>query len=189
MDYRPANPPGETRPRCVGFARGQARNCNGQFRRRHLPDGYGLAVQKLAVAGNRFEGMADGVAEIQNRPQAALPFVLRNDLRFDFAAARTVRPAQRGSVPAATPNPFPTGQTAPASRMIPLFDDLGQPGAELAQRQSGQRAQIAQHQARLIKRARQGFARRQIDPVFPPTELSTCASKVVGTCTKAIPRK
>jgi hypothetical protein len=39
-----------------------------------------------------------------------------------------------------------------------------------------------------VKRPDQILPRRDIDPVFPPTELSTIASNVVGTCTKSMPR-
>jgi len=43
-----------------------------KLRHRNLADGNGLAVQKLPVAGNVFNGVADGVAEVQDGPQAAL---------------------------------------------------------------------------------------------------------------------
>ena len=37
--------------------------------------------------------------------------------------------------------------------------------------------------------ADQVLAVRELMPVLPPTEESTCASSVVGTCTKSIPRR
>ncbi len=62
-----------------------------QFCRRDLADGNRLAMQKCSVAGNVLDGVADGVAKIQNRAQAALGFILADDLRLDFAAARDYR--------------------------------------------------------------------------------------------------
>ena len=56
--------------------------------RRDLADGNRLAVQKFSVAGTVFNRVADGVAEIQNGAQAAFGFVLADDFRLDFAAAR-----------------------------------------------------------------------------------------------------
>ena len=69
-------------------ARRQAENFMRQFCRRDLADGNRLAMQKFSVAGTVFNRMADGVAEIQNRAQAAFRFVLADDFGLDFAAAR-----------------------------------------------------------------------------------------------------
>src|SRR6478736_8341555 len=59
-----------------------------KLRRGDLTDGDGFAVEIFAVAGNGFEAVADGVAEIQDGAQAALGFVLADDVRLDFTAAR-----------------------------------------------------------------------------------------------------
>ena len=72
----------------LSVARRQAENFLRQFCRRDLADGNRLAVQKFSVAGTVFNRVADGVAEIQNRAQAAFRFVLADDFRLDFAAAR-----------------------------------------------------------------------------------------------------
>ena len=68
----------------------------------NLADGNRLAVQKFSVAGNVFNGVADGVAEIQNRAQSALGFVLADDFRLDFATARDDRGERFGDRAAAT---------------------------------------------------------------------------------------
>ena len=69
----------------------QAEKLARHFCRRDLADGNRLAVQKFAVAGNVFNGVADGVAEIQDRAQSAFGFILADDFRLDFAAARNDR--------------------------------------------------------------------------------------------------
>jgi hypothetical protein len=65
-----------------------------------------------------------------------------------------------------------------------VLDDLGQPRAELARRQGIERIEIAHHQQRLVKRANHVLAQGVIDTrSCRPTEESTCANSVVGTCT------
>ena len=63
-----------------------------QFRRKpggkHLADGDGFAVQKFAVAADRFQRVAEGVAEVEDGAQPALGFVLAHDAGLDLAAAR-----------------------------------------------------------------------------------------------------
>ena len=45
--------------------------------------GYGFAVEKLLVVGGGFDGMADGVAEVEDHAEAGLFFVLCHDVGFD----------------------------------------------------------------------------------------------------------
>src|SRR5437667_70810 len=54
----------------------------------HLADGNGLAVQVSAIAANRFDGMADGMAEIENGAQSAFLFILCHHFGFDFTTTR-----------------------------------------------------------------------------------------------------
>ncbi len=70
----------------------------------------------------------------------------------------------------------------------PVLDDLGQPGAQLARRQRAQRVQVANHALRLVEGADHVLAAGWLMAVLPPTEESTCASSVVGTCTNGTPR-
>ena len=56
-------------------------------------------------------------------------------------------------------------------------------------RQGFERGDVGQHQSRLVKGCRPGSCRGGVSmPVLPPTELSTWASRVVGICTKSMPR-
>ena len=48
-------------------------------------------MQVFAVARDGFDRVADGVAEIQDRPQAALGFVLAHHFGLDLAATRDDR--------------------------------------------------------------------------------------------------
>src|SRR6266567_4425535 len=52
-----------------------------------LADGNRFAVKIFSVAGNGLDGMANGVAEVQNFAQPGLGFVLADDLRLDGTAA------------------------------------------------------------------------------------------------------
>ena len=45
--------------------------------------GYGFAVEELLVAGGGFDGVADGVAEVEDHAEAVLFFVLTDDIGFD----------------------------------------------------------------------------------------------------------
>lgn len=45
--------------------------------------GYGFAVEELLVAGGGFDGVADGVAEVEDHAEAVLFFVLTDDVGFD----------------------------------------------------------------------------------------------------------
>ena len=46
-------------------------------------EGYGFAVQKLRIVRLGFQGVADGVAEIQNAAKVAFTFIGGDDFRFD----------------------------------------------------------------------------------------------------------
>ena len=46
----------------------------------------GFAVQELLVVGGGFDGVADGVAEVQDHAQAGLFFVVADDVGFDADA-------------------------------------------------------------------------------------------------------
>lgn len=44
---------------------------------------YGFAVEELLVVGGGFDGVADGVAEVEDHAEAVLFFVLADDVGFD----------------------------------------------------------------------------------------------------------
>ena len=145
---------------------GQTENLRRELRRGDLADGDGFPVQVFAVVGDGFERVADGVAEIQDGPQAALGLVLPHDLRLDLAATghdsrqgARVAPQQLGQV-ALQPSEEP-GVVDDA-----VFDHLGEAGAILAHGQRGQRVQVAQHEPRLVERADQVLARLQVHADF-----------------------
>ena len=53
----------------------------------HAP-GYGFTVLIAAVFRHAFEGMCEGVAKIEDFPQARLAFVAAHHVRFDLHVAR-----------------------------------------------------------------------------------------------------
>ena len=66
--------------------------------------------------------------------------------------------------------------------------DLGEPAEPLARGERVQVSQVGHHRARLVERADEVLAGGMIEAVLPPTDASTIASSVVGTCTKRTPR-
>ena len=137
----------------------EAEQFRGEPGGQHLADGDGFPVQEFAVAGNRFERVADGVAEIQDRAQTALGLVLAHHAGFDLAAAGH----DRGERVRIALEQFGHDLFEPLEQFAvvndAVFDDFGQAGPILPHRQRLQRAQVAQHKARLIKRADQILAR------------------------------
>ena len=104
----------------------------GQFGRGDLADGDGLAVQVFSVARNILDGVADGVAEIQNGAQAGFRFILAHDVGLDFAAARHHFGKHFGvPLQEAREIAFEAGEEW---RVVndPVFDDLGESGAKFA---------------------------------------------------------
>src|ERR1035441_507836 len=71
----------------LDFARGQAEDLRRELCSHDLTNSNRLPVKIFAVMRNGFEGMADGMAEVQDGPQAALGLVLPNYIGFDLAAA------------------------------------------------------------------------------------------------------
>ena len=72
----------------------------------------------------------------------------------------------------------------------PVFGDLGIAGAEFARAAACRAARCRRAPGSAGGRRRSGSCRaRELMPVLPPTEESTCASSVVGTCTKSRPRR
>ena len=119
-------------------------------------------MQIFSITRDGLERVADGVAVVQNSAQPALALVLRDDLGFDLATAgddvrralgvELQQPRQRALEP------------AEQRRVVndPVLDHLGEPGSQLALGQRLERVEVAQHKARLIKRADQVFAGLQV---------------------------
>ena len=82
------------------------------------------------------------------------------------------------------------GRTAAALGDDAVLDDLVEPGAELAARQRGQHLGIDDDERAAGGTRRSGSCRAAwLTPTLPPIALSTCASSVVGTCTRRMPRR
>src|SRR5467141_377579 len=62
----------------------------------HAP-GYGFTVLIAAVFRHAFEGMCEGVTEIEDFPQARLAFVAAHHARFDLHVAGIRKPSARRS--------------------------------------------------------------------------------------------
>ena len=120
-------------------------------------------MQVLAVIRDSFQGMADGVAEIQNGPQPALGFILMNDFGLDFAAPGNDRRERFGL--ALEQRGHLALQPGKECLVIDnaVLDHLGEARAILARRQGRQRVQVAQHQLGLVESPDEVLARRQID--------------------------
>ena len=120
-------------------------------------------MQPLPVTQTGFDGVAKGVAKVQNSAQARFALVLRHHVGFDLAAALD-RMGQRHRV---------TGQQRIQVGRDPvqkaqvcyraILDDLGQAGAEFALGQGAQYLQVAHHQLRLVEGAYHVFAQRVVD--------------------------
>jgi hypothetical protein len=148
-------------------------------------------MQELgAVAALGFERVAEGVAQVQQGPPAVAPrleLVIGDHGGFQPAAfADGVRQRRRIAGHGAcamglAPIPERTFQQAMLGHLAPARP-------QLARGQGAQRRGIGQHQLRLVEGAEQILAVAVLMPVLPPTELSTCASRLVGHCTKGRPR-
>ena len=155
---------------------------------RAQPEPDRLPVRVAREAGRRLDGVADGVAEVEHGAGAGLltlvaaprrSFVARRCAAIEVFAAR---PAER------PPAAVPASVQHPAAGEQPVLDHLGQPAAQLADAAAwparrGRPAPAAAGRRRRRSSCPRGSRRR---PCRPPA--STCASSVVGTCTRRTPR-
>ena len=137
-----------------------------QLRRHHHATAHGLAVQPLAKAQAGLDGVAKGVAKIQNRPQARLALVLPHHPGLDFTTAlhrvhQGLRIARHQGVDVGL-NPVQKHHVGNRS----VFDDFSQARTHLARGQCLQAAQVADHARRLVKRANHVFAQGMVDSRF-----------------------
>src|SRR6266852_5929104 len=152
----------EQLPDSLQLTRREAGEFGGKVGGDHLADGNRFAMKIFSVAGDCLDGMADGVAEVQNFAQPGLGFVLAHDLRLDGAAAFDHDLQQFGIE-------FQQfGQLAfeqlEQGRIVndSVLDDLGKAGAELPRGQGAESVQVAEDQARLMKGAHEVLAGRNI---------------------------
>ena len=127
------------------------------------PHRHGLAVQKPLVVGRAFDGVAQGVAEVQNRAIVAFGLVLLHDQRLELAA----RLDNRGQQPRFLTEQgwkliFEQAEEFRAQDH-PVLDDLGYAGQELAPRQGLECLHVDDHQPRLIECADQILSGWMVD--------------------------
>ena len=122
-----------------------------------------LAMQPSAVTEAGFNRVAEGVAEVENRPQALFTLVLADHPGLDLAAAldgiRQGRFVARQQVVEMGFDPAEKGFIGNRA----VLDHLGQPGRQLALRQGVERVQIGNHTGRLVKRANHVLAQWMVD--------------------------
>ena len=119
--------------------------------------------QAVAIAGGRFEGMSEGMAQIEQGTLAGFSFVARYDAGFGFAATGD-RAGELGTVsghhPAAVG--FEPFEQRPVAEQT-VFHHLGVAGAQLAGRQRVEQRGVGEYRHGLMKRADQVLAERRID--------------------------
>ena len=121
--------------------------------------------------------MADGVAEVEDGPQAALVLVLLHHARFQRAGmGQNVFQVGRRQVEQARRLALEEREEIFVAYYT-IFDDFGEAGAALPQRQRAQRVRVNDDEARLMERADQVLGEFEpspkLTPVLPPTLLST----------------
>ena len=149
-------------------------------------------MAEAPVLRDRLERVADGVAEVQDAPQAGLALV-RSTTTSALMRQRLGDDRQRA--PPASRAKIAVGARATRSNSARLgdhavLDHLVEPGAELAPRQRREQRSDRRRRAAAGETRRSGSCRaRWLTPTLPPIALSTCASSVVGTWTSGMPRR
>ena len=98
-DLTAGNAPNRSQPPRFLLSRDPDAHRGRNLRRGNHAPGHGLAMQKMTVAGRRFQRMADGVAEIQHAAQPAFALVRRYHLGLQPHRFRN-HPFQGFGVPA-----------------------------------------------------------------------------------------
>ena len=114
--------------------------------------------QAVGESGRGLEGVAEGVAEIEQRALAGLALVAR---RRSPALPRQLVAIACSRAGAAGKDIAPIGLQPGEERGVaeqPVFRDLGVAGAELARRQRVEERGVGEHQDRLMERADQILA-------------------------------
>ena len=152
--------------------------------------GHGLAVQvTAAVAGNRFDRVADGMAEIEDRAAAGLfAFVAGDDVGLELARAGDDR-AQGVVLRSRMASALASRKAKnAASRMTPYLTTSASPHRSSRGGSVSSVAVSIQTPEGWWKAPMMFLARGWLIPTLPPTALSTWASKLVGTIRRGRPR-
>src|SRR2546428_1135573 len=134
-----------------------------QVGRHHYPGRHGLAVQPSPVAEARFNGVAERVAEVEERAQAALALVTADDFGFDRDRAHHSL-FQHFRIP--RQQAIEIGLEPAEERRVAdqaVLDHFGKPRAQLALGQGFQRSHVGHDQLRLMKGADHVLSERVID--------------------------
>ena len=143
--------------------------------------------QFVRETSRRLEGVPKSVAEIEQRALAGLALVARHDRGLSPARDRDRVLARGTARKGILPVRFQPGEEAGIAEQAELRK-LRIAGAEIALRQGVEQGRIGHDENGLVERADEVLAVTKLMPVLPPTEESTWASRVVGTCTKSSPR-
>ena len=120
----------------------------------HHADAHGFAMEIGAVAAEGFHHVAEGVAVIEDRPQAPFPFIRRDDLRLGGGGALQDALQERcGQGRHRTQTACCGFQFGEELRVSddPVLDYLGHAGPEFPLRQGGQGGGINQDQLGLVE--------------------------------------
>ena len=129
----------------------------------HAP-GDGFAVLIASVPGDAFEGVREGMAEIEDFTEPGFAFIAADDTGLDYDVARN---EQVESSTIATQDFLHRLFEHGEHRSIGddgMLDDLGEAAAKFAVRKSAQQFRIGEDEARRIERA---------DEVFPFGEINS----------------
>ncbi|CWO33391.1 Uncharacterised protein [Neisseria meningitidis] len=138
----------------------------GQTRRQHAAGGDGFSMQPSAVTHLGFNGVSEGVSEVEPCAYALFGFVLGDDVCLHLAAAvhglGEFFPIERHQFGHMLFQPFKKADVAERA----VFDDFRHTGGQFAGGQGVQRVQVGKHRLRLVKRANHIFAERVVDGGF-----------------------
>ena len=173
-----------------GFGRRDEPLLGGEFEGQRHSQRHRLAVQQpVGKAAAGFERMPEGVAEIEQRALAGFALVARNDAGLGAAADRNGVLARRTASEDILPVLLQPGEERSVAKQTRIW--------QLRHSRRGIRVSAACRATPYRQRPEPADGRRrsrflpwrELIPVLPPTEESTCASSVVGTCTKSRPRR
>ena len=156
----------------------------GKFSSCHHANSHGFAVQVGAIAAEGLHHMAEGMAVVEDCPQAPLPFVGRHHQGLGLGGVLQNLLQQAGAQGMAAGQPpgwicLGSGLQAREQRSIadctrtdppianhPVLDHFGHAGTEFPIRERGQGEWIDQDQLRLVEGTNQVFAPRMVDTGF-----------------------
>ena len=152
----------------AGVLRGGKAELGGKAVRQHHADGNAFAMQQpVGKAGGLFEGMAESVAEIEQRPDPGFLLVGEHEPGFCRAG-----PGDGFGTGRATGKDFGAVRLEPEEILFvvdeTVFDHFAVTGGELAFRQGVEGRKIGKHQLGLVEGTDQILAMRGIDPGLAP---------------------